>query len=120
MYDHKKYQKEWREAHKGYQAEWTRTHKGRYKEKRKNYFLIKNYGISAEQYNEIFAKQNGRCKICNRHQSEFKRSLAVDHDHNTNKVRGLLCHHCNSAIGHFFENPQIMERAIIYVKETAN
>lgn len=120
MYNHEEYQKQWRESHKGYKTEWSRKHKGRYREKQKEYSLKKNHGITLEQYNELFINQNGCCKICNRHQSEFKRSLAVDHDHKTNKIRGLLCHHCNKGIGHFFENPSIMESAISYIKETSN
>jgi hypothetical protein len=117
MYEHREYQKRWREAHKGYQTEWARKHKEEYKDKRRNYVLIKKYGITVEQYNQLFLEQEGRCKICNRHQSEFKRSLAVDHSHSTNKVRGLLCHHCNKALGHFFENVSTLENAILYLKE---
>jgi len=124
MYNHKEYQKEWRKSHKKYKKEWFQKNKERYKEKyrekQKEYSLQKKYGITIEQYNEIFIKQNGCCKICNRHQSEFKRSLAVDHCHKTNKVRGLLCHHCNAAIGHLFEDVFIMEKAISYLKETMN
>ena len=120
MYNHKKYQKEWRESHKKYKKEWFQKNKGRYKQRARNDHLIKTYGITIEQYNELFIKQNGCCRICNRHQSEFKRSLAVDHDHKTNKIRGLLCHHCNRGLGDFFEDISIMESAITYIKETSN
>jgi hypothetical protein len=124
MYNHKEYQKQWRETHKEYKKTWFQKHKEKYKKKykesQKNSFLVKNYGISIEQYNELFLKQNGCCKICGRHQSEFKRSLAVDHCHDTKKIRGLLCHHCNQGIGAFFEDILIMERAINYIKESSN
>jgi len=118
MYNHKEYQKQWRETHKEYKKKWFQKHKGKYKESQKNSFLVKNYGISIEQYNELFLKQNGYCKICGRHQSEFKRRLAVDHCHQTKKIRGLLCHHCNQGIGAFFEDISIMKRAMSYLKET--
>lgn len=117
MYNHAEYQRQWRETHRGYQTEWARKNKGRYKESQRNYALVRNYGITTEQYNDLFAKQEGRCRICHRHQSEFKRRLAVDHSHTTNQVRGLLCHHCNKALGHFFEDVSIMENAILYLKE---
>ena len=120
MYNHKEYQKKWRESHKSYKREWAQKNKGKYKEYLKSCNLQKNYGITTEEYNQLFIKQNGCCKICGKHQSEFQRSLAVDHCHNTKKVRGLLCHHCNSAIGHLFENVSIMENAISYIKENVN
>jgi hypothetical protein len=111
-------QRKWREAHPGYQTEWTRKNKGRYKESQRNRILQKLYGITIEQYNQLFLEQEGKCKICQRHQSEFKRRFAVDHCHTTNKVRGLLCHHCNKALGHFFEDISTMESAILYLKES--
>lgn len=63
---------------------------------------LKNlYGITIEQYNEMFETQNGCCSICTKHQSEFKRALAVDHDHQTLQIRGLLCGKCNKFLGHY-------------------
>lgn len=61
--------------------------------------LFHRYKISIEIYNKIFLYQNGRCAICNRHQSVFKRKLAVDHHHNAGFVRGLLCAGCNANVG---------------------
>lgn len=65
----------------------------------KDHDLRKNYGIGLAEYRRLFAKQNECCAICDRHQSEFQKALAVDHDHETGKVRGLLCGDCNIAIG---------------------
>lgn len=56
------------------------------------------YGISIEDYNGLFEKQDGRCKVCRIHQSELSRRLCVDHDHKTGEVRGLLCNKCNTNI----------------------
>jgi len=122
MYDHKRYQEEWRRAHPNYHKEHYRKNKDKYKKYRPrqwNRILIKNYGITFEEYKELLNEQNDCCKICGKHQSKFKRSLAVDHCHKTHKVRGLLCHHCNYALGHFFENVSILEQAIRYIKESA-
>ena len=50
-----------------------------------------SYGIDVEEYNRLFEEQGGCCKICGKHQSDIKGKLNIDHDHNTGKVRGLLC-----------------------------
>lgn len=60
---------------------------------------VNSYNISLELYNELFTKQNGCCAICNKHQSDLPRGLIIDHDHKTEKVRGLLCYSCNSSLG---------------------
>lgn len=79
--------------------------------------LRRAYGINLEQYNKMFLEQNGCCAICSRHQSEFPRRLHVDHDHDTGEVRDLLCHHCNTALGAFDENTELMLKAIDYLKK---
>ena len=64
---------------------------------RKSAYKIR-YGITLEQYNQMFEKQKGKCAICNRHQKELTRTLCVDHNHKTKKVRGLLCVTCNTDV----------------------
>lgn len=78
--------------------------------------IEKNYGISKEEYLEMLSKQNNKCLICDTHESKFKRGLAVDHDHITGKIRGLLCHYCNGGLGHFKDNIENMIKAIEYLK----
>lgn len=73
------------------------------------------YGITIDDYNRLFEEQLGSCKICKRHQSLFKKALHVDHNHETGKVRGLLCHSCNAGLGRFKENPVIIAAALEYV-----
>jgi len=63
--------------------------------------LKNNYGITVEYYKELFIQQGGECAICRKPQSEFNYPLHVDHDHQTGKVRGLLCSGCNTGLGHF-------------------
>lgn len=67
----------------------------RKKEKSLVYRLKTRYGITLEQYNELFTKQEGRCAVCKRHQSELKTRLVLDHDHQSKEIRSLLCSHCN-------------------------
>lgn len=74
-----------------------------------------NYGLTLEEYDEILEKQEGRCAICNKYSK-----LSVDHDHNTNIVRGLLCIKCNSLIGLAGENINILSSAINYINKNLN
>ena len=47
---------------------------------------------------EFFKKQDGKCAICGKHQSLFKRRLCLDHNHKTGQLRGLLCFYCNKRV----------------------
>ena len=75
------------------------------------------YGITVGDYNKLFQQQNGCCTICGRHQSELNKRLAIDHDHDTGKIRSLLCSRCNQGIGLFGENVTILKSAINYLNE---
>ena len=79
----------------------------KFKDKNPNYHrdynLMYKYGITIEQYNQMFKEQKGCCRICGRHQTEVTQKLNVDHCHVTGKVRGLLCWSCNHKLG-WFEN----------------
>lgn len=85
--------------------------------KYKNYDLKKKFNISLKEYNEKLKQQKHRCSLCKRHKSNFKKALAVDHCHETGKVRGLLCDKCNVGLGSFYENIKTLESAIKYLKE---
>lgn len=71
------------------------------------------YGLTINDYALLVEKQNGLCAIC--YSRDRMRRLSVDHDHGTNKVRGLLCLHCNSGLAYFNDNPNMMLNAIIYL-----
>jgi hypothetical protein len=78
--------------------------------------LIQTYGITAEEYWQIYEFQQGRCYICGRGKGARKR-LAVDHDHATGMVRGLLDQPCNrNILGHLRDDPEALQRAIEYLK----
>ena len=85
-------------------------------DKVKDSFLKKKYGIGIVEWKRLFEIQEGRCKICNTHQSELKKDLAVDHCHKTNKVRGLLCVRCNRAIGLLEDDPVLLDKSSSYLK----
>lgn len=96
----------------------------RYRETRKanpelhrGYNLKCKYGITREQYDTMYRDQDGRCAICGRSSDEFAKSLAVDHDHETRRVRGLLCPKCNTGLGNFADNVDSLKSAIEYLEK---
>jgi hypothetical protein len=89
---------------KTYMKEYKRKDKEKYANSMRKFFYKRDYNITIEEYNEMFDDQKGCCKICGRHQSEFKQRLCVDHDHKTGKIRGLLCHTCNRFLGYIDDN----------------
>ena len=73
------------------------------------------HGITPEEYDELLAKQEGKCAICGRGQDDLPRRLAVDHNHTTGKVRGLLCDNCNTAVGLLHENLLWTQKMLDYL-----
>ena len=83
-------------------------------EKRRNTEYQSKYGITLEEYNNLFKEQNGCCACCGKHQVEQKRRFAVDHCHETLAIRGLLCDCCNTAIGKLGDTIEGVENALNY------
>jgi len=78
---------------------------------------ISLYGLTVDQYDAMLMEQNYVCAICEKpEKSSSKKVLSIDHDHTTGKVRGLLCDTCNSGLGHFFDNLDFLESAVLYLK----
>lgn len=75
--------------------------------------LKQMYNISIDEYQEMYENQKGKCAIC---KNPFE-VLHVDHCHNSNKIRGLLCHNCNIGIGNLQDSIQILQSAIEYLKK---
>ncbi len=73
------------------------------------------YGLLPGQYEELYAFQGGLCYICRRANGKTRR-LSVDHDHKTDKVRGLVCRPCNDVLGHFRDDPETFERGAEYLR----
>lgn len=84
-----------------------------------SYFLRWKYKMEVEQYDEMFTRQGGCCAICGYKPDKFaekENKLYVDHNHKTDRVRGLLCMNCNSALGHLNEDLTIIKKAIEYIE----
>ncbi|MEU8138986.1 endonuclease VII domain-containing protein [Streptodolium elevatio] len=73
--------------------------------------LKRQYGITEQRYQEMVRQQVGRCAICLVAKAEH-----VDHDHETGKVRAVLCFNCNAALGHFKDRPDALRRAAAYLE----
>lgn len=73
--------------------------------------LLHTYGLTLEAHDSLLAEQKGRCAICDRRLKKY----GVDHNHKTNKVRGLLCYGCNTALGLFQDSVKTLRRAISYL-----
>ena len=76
---------------------------------------IKRKVIRAADYDALFVSQGGKCAICGVDSVSYGRRFSIDHDHEDNAVRGLLCHHCNTIIGMADEEVQILQAAIGYL-----
>jgi hypothetical protein len=80
----------------------------------------RKFGISLEQYNSMLSIQKGVCAICLRPERRVYNGkisqLAVDHNHLTGKIRGLLCNDCNVMLGNAKDDPEILKRAIVYLE----
>ena len=90
-------------------------------EKLKNASLLRNYGITLDQYFEMFVAQDGKCAIC-KQPSEI--ALSIDHDHSCcpqrakscgQCIRGLLCGNCNNGLGRFQDSPDLLRAALAYL-----
>lgn len=90
-------------------------------ERARGYHIKSKYNITQEQYDELLVKQNYVCAICfkpetSKHQANGKiKPLSIDHNHETGKVRGLLCHKHNLAIGTFDDDVMLLESAKQYL-----
>jgi hypothetical protein len=87
-----------------------------------SYYLKYKFNITMKQYEDMLKEQQGKCKICNKEETMKKRNydckkmLSIDHCHITGKIRGLLCHRCNVALGSFKDSIEILESAIHYLR----
>lgn len=79
--------------------------------------LKHKWGLTIEQYDELLEKQNGECAVCKSHHSNFKSRLAVDHNHQTREIRGLLCQNCNHFIVSNHTDGDFFRRIANYVEQ---
>jgi hypothetical protein len=86
---------------------------------------LKKYNLTLEDYHNLLQSQDFSCKICKQKDSTFRKRLSVDHDHSCcpgegscgKCIRGLLCHHCNAALGNAKDNVETLQKMIDYLKK---
>lgn len=86
-----------------------------FKSVRRPYNLKRSYNLSISDFNNMVNHQNHSCGIC--YKVLNTKDFAVDHNHTTNKVRGLLCHPCNRGLGQFKDNYELLLGAARYILE---
>lgn len=88
----------------------------------KQKYLMRRFNITIQEYRDLLEAQNGVCAICGEPESVVRRAksgqemLAVDHCHETGKIRGLLCFKCNTGIGALGDSVEGLERALAYLR----
>jgi|SRR6185369_3578997 len=112
------YQSECKECTRVRRSKWWKSESGRLSTA--NTKLKARFGITLDEYLSILKQQNYKCLICGISHSYMGHRLAVDHNHNTGKIRGLLCKGCNMGIGNFKENTSNLLKAVDYIKEKNN
>ena len=86
----------------------------KYLRMRRNNNLVRKYGITVDEYERLFEEQGSKCAICGKESERI--SFAVDHDHKSGRVRGILCENCNRGIGMFKDDTKLLRNAIIYLR----
>lgn len=95
---------------------WRQRNLPRWKSNMRAASIFRQYGLTREGHAALVAEQAGTCAIC-KTACSTGRDLAVDHDHTTGKVRGLLCQACNVTLGQMRDDPQLLRAAADYLDE---
>ena len=98
----KKYREENKESVAATRLKWSRKTK---------------YNFPQELYDERLNDQGGVCAICGTDNPGGRGQFHADHNHSTNEPRGVLCHNCNVALGNFKDNPELLQKAIVYLSK---
>ena len=103
------------ECRRKVEAEWRRKNPDKVQQKNRKR-KMGYYGLSVDDFDILMEKQNNCCAICKK-TCITGRALAIDHDHNTSVVRGLLCNKCNQGLGFFDDSIDLLHNAVLYLKQ---
>lgn len=87
----------------------------KWKEENKLRVKATQYGLDIKEVEEFLVKADGKCQIC-----EKPSNLCLDHCHTSGKIRGFLCSKCNCALGFFYDDPEVMNKAVKYLDKFLN
>lgn len=100
------------------QRAWYKAHKPSHRFYSWKHNLKKNYGLTVEQYDEMWIEQAGMCAICHASKNNGQgEEFVVDHNHQTGAVRGLLCNTCNGGIGLLNDNSELLRAGASYLDQ---
>lgn len=109
----------WAEKNREYNHRRFRDWAVKNREKLQQKFRMKRFGVTEEQYQKLMQQQGGVCAICGESNQRLQ-ALAVDHDHKSGKVRGLLCFLCNSVLGFAKDSPERLLEAALYLEHRSS
>ena len=113
----RKYRTEHADEIKARARRYRAEHRAEHAERRADYQLQYTFGITLADYDRMLEVQGGGCAICGMTPEENKQRLAVDHNHETDVVRGLLCQGCNLGLGHFCDSLELTRAAALYLEQ---
>lgn len=111
----------WRKANESYYNKTMRDYQAANPLQRDDCDLKRKYGVSRKWFDDTLKAQDSKCAVCKKPNSSIKRRLAVDHHHDSGKVRGIVCYNCNRAL-HAFDDIDLFNSIMTYLskyKETA-
>lgn len=114
--DRAEYQRRWRAANADKVRSNQREYHAKNKHKRRQYYIKCVYGLTPEEYEAMFEAQGRRCAACPNTTPGAGRQWNVDHCHTTGKVRGILCHGCNLALGMVYDDPARLRSLADYIE----
>ena len=100
---------------------WSEDYRKRTGQARNTSEVCRRLHTTPEQYYKMMQEQDNKCAICKCEETRKSRTsgkicaLAIDHNHDTGRIRALLCHSCNTGIGKFKENKELLKAAIEYL-----
>jgi hypothetical protein len=118
---HRRAQKKWRDKNRqrvrDRTNEWARRNRDKMNAYARKQHLKYKYGLCPESKAKLLEAQGGCCKVCKVTQPGNKGGWVVDHCHSSNAVRGILCHHCNLALGNAKDSVERLKALITYLEE---
>jgi hypothetical protein len=119
----KNYRKENNERVKKWKNDWYHNNPEKGKEMHRRHYFKRNYGLTPEDYERMKQERNNKCDICGnicdkRRKDGLPLEPCIDHDHNTKKIRGMLCNRCNQTLGRIEDDPDLLLKMIDYLRRT--
>lgn len=88
--------------------------------KLKDRWLSRTYGMTASDVEALLAEQGGKCAACGTSEVKSRKGWHIDHCHSSGKVRGILCHNCNSSLGHAKDSIHVLRSLISYLERNGH